>query len=308
MKFTIYQGSRQGSRPYNQDRMAYSYSKEALLMVLADGMGGHRHGEIAAQIAVTTLTESFQKLAQPTLSSPAKFLTTHIQKVHDMIESVRIKDGLLESPRTTIVAAIIQNNTMYCAHVGDSRLYHFRDGRLLFKTEDHSVVQSLYSKGIISKADMATHPYRHKIHNCLGGEQAPKIDLADKSLVFDGDIILLCSDGVWGVIDDKSIKNTLFSGEITETVYQLLDTSEKDGGSTSDNMSAIGLFWGDKPKNPLTISTVTMPIDQTTTIMNVHESNTDGHTLDADDLSDEAINRILAEINSALNKTNPKKK
>jgi PPM family protein phosphatase len=221
---------------------------------------------------------------------------------------VRIKDGLLESPRTTIVAAIIQNNTMYCAHVGDSRLYHFRDGRLLFKTEDHSVVQSLYSKGIISKADMATHPYRHKIHNCLGGEQAPKIDLADKSLVFDGDIILLCSDGVWGVIDDKSIKNTLFSGEITETVYQLLDTSEKDGGSTSDNMSAIGLFWGDKPKNPLTISTVTMPIDQTTTIMNVHESNTDGHTLDADDLSDEAINRILAEINSALNKTNPKKK
>ena len=72
MKFTIFQNSRQGPRPYNQDRLAYSYSKDALLLVVADGMGGYRHGEMAAQLAVTTLTEAFQRLAVPTLSSPCK--------------------------------------------------------------------------------------------------------------------------------------------------------------------------------------------------------------------------------------------
>ena len=149
MKFTIFQNSLQGPRPYNQDRLAYSYSKDALLLVVADGMGGHKHGEIAAQLAVTTMTEAFQRLAVPMLSSPAKFLIEHIQQVHDMIDQLTQEREMLESPRTTIVAAVVQRGVLYCAHVGDSRLYHFRDGHLLYRTEDHSIVQSLYNKGMI---------------------------------------------------------------------------------------------------------------------------------------------------------------
>ncbi|MDP2056966.1 MAG: protein phosphatase 2C domain-containing protein, partial [Thiobacillus sp.] len=82
MKFTIYQASRQGGRKNNQDRVAYSYSREALLMVVADGMGGHMHGEIAAQIAVQTLTDQFQKMAKPRLADPMAFLSDATTRAH----------------------------------------------------------------------------------------------------------------------------------------------------------------------------------------------------------------------------------
>ncbi len=168
MKFTIHQSSRHGSRTYNQDRLTYSYSKDALLLVVADGMGGHRHGEVAAQLAVKSLTDAFQEIATPALADPAKFLSTQIQQAHEAIESLTLADDLLESPRTTIVAAVLQNNEMHCAHVGDSRLYHFRKGQLLYRTEDHSVVQVLHRRGHISKQAMLSHPDRHKLYNCLG--------------------------------------------------------------------------------------------------------------------------------------------
>ena len=308
MKFTIYQNSRQGPRQYNQDRLAYSYSKDALLLVLADGMGGHRNGEIAAQLAVKTLTDAFQRLAVPTLSSPAKFLIENIQQVHDMIENVTQEEGFIESPRTTIVVAIIQRGYLYCAHVGDSRLYHFRNGHLLFRTEDHSVVQSLYKKGMISKDEMATHPYKNKIYNCIGGENTPQIDLSDRHELLDGDTILLCTDGVWGVIDDQQIKEIIQNNmTIVDATTELMDSAEFASDEKGDNMSAIGLQWGDRSSNNTAVSTLLMPLGQTTTIMNpVTHLNADG--TDPLELSDDEIENTIAAIQNALNKSHQKSK
>ncbi len=305
MKFTIYQNSRQGPRQYNQDRLAYSYSKDSLLLVLADGMGGHRHGEVAAQLAVKTLTDAFQRLALPVLNSPAKFLTDHIQQVHDMIENVTQRDELIESPRTTIVAAIIQRGYLYCAHVGDSRLYHFRGGHLLFRTEDHSIVQSLYKKGMISKEEMATHPYKNKIYNCVGGEQAPQIDLANRIELVEGDTIMLCTDGVWGFVTDQQIKDILQeNNDIAEGTIKLLDSAEFACDERGDNMSAIGVQWGDRQSSHDAVSTQLMPLGETTTIINVvtHQI-TDGEPLG---LSDDDIENTIAEIQAALIKTQQK--
>ena len=305
MKFTIYQNSRQGPRQYNQDRLAYSYSKDALLLVLADGMGGHRHGEIAAQLAIKTLTDAFQRLAVPFLSSPAKFLTDNIQQVHDMIDNVTQADELDESPRTTIVAAVIQRGFLYCAHVGDSRLYHFRDGHLLFRTEDHSIVQSLYKKGVISKEEMATHPYKNKIYNCLGGDQSPQIDLANRIELAEGDTILLCTDGVWGFVNDQQIKEILHQdNDIAETTMKLLDNAEFAGDENGDNMSAIGLQWGDRRFSQDAVSTQLMPLGETTTIINVvTHQNAEGVP---QGLSDSDIENTIAEIQAALIKTQQK--
>lgn len=302
MKFSIFQGSRQGPRPYNQDRLAYSYNSSTILMVLADGMGGHQFGEMAAEIAVKTLADAFQRLAKPSIASPAKFLTDHILQVHQVIENVRVSKNLPDSPRTTLVAAIVQNNTLYCAHVGDSRLYHFRKGHLLFRTEDHSVVQALFRKGQISREEMVTHPHKNKIFNCLGGDKTPEIDLSDRMEVEDGDIIMLCTDGVWNVVGDKDIKNTLFAGEIKESVTELLNLAEKASEKVGDNMSAIGLLLGDRPNNPETISTV--PFGETTTIVNPVNSASSSDL----ELSDDEIERTIAEIQAALNRTQPFKK
>ena len=305
MKFTIFQNSRQGPRQYNQDRLAYSYSKDALLLVVADGMGGHRHGEIAAQLAVTTMTDAFQRLAVPMLSSPAKFLIDHMQQIHDMIDQLTQERELIEAPRTTIVAAVVQRGVLYCAHVGDSRLYHFRDGHLLYRTEDHSIVQSLYSKGIINKDDMSTHPYRHKVYSCLGGDVPPKIDLSDRQELAEGDTILLCTDGVWGAVTDEQIKRILNSPSITDGVTTLLDVAENTSQDQGDNMSAIGLQWGDKQSNGLAVSTISMAMGLTTTIMNPttypNQSPQDG-AMDGD-FTDDEIENTIAEIQRALLKT-----
>ena len=303
MKFTIHQGSRQGPRPYNQDRLAYSYSKDALLLVLADGMGGHRHGEVAAQLAVKTLTDAFQEEAQPKLKNPAGFLKHAIQYVHDAIGALAIAHDMLEAPRTTIVAAILQDDRLYGVHVGDSRLYHFRHGKLLCRTEDHSVVQMLYNRGRLDKDGMATHPNRHKIYNCLGGDKQPLIEQTQRDDLLEGDTLLLCSDGLWSVMDDDEIADMLHNGLVTETVSALLDEAERRSQSEGDNMSAIGLQWGDPHHHLLAVSTVTMPLSATTTIMNplTHQPGQGEST--AADLTDDEIERAIAEIQAALNKS-----
>lgn len=300
MRFTIYQNSRQGPRAGNEDRLAYSYSKDALLLVVADGMGGHRHGEVAAQLAVKTLTDAFQHLAIPTLADPDKFLHEHILQVHDVIDSLTQSSDLADSPRTTVVAAILQNNLLHVAHVGDSRLYHFRNGQPIFRTEDHSVVQMLYRKGQLRPEEMAHHPDLHKIYNCVGGEKMPDVSLAPPRELIDGDIILLCTDGLWTTVGDQDIARILQGGSLLDSMPRLLDIAEALCGEYGDNMSAIGVQW-ENPYDRLAVSTATMPLGATTTIINpvTHQPNAPTDT----DLSDEEIEKAILEIQSAISKT-----
>ena len=107
MKFTIYQESRPGKRPNNEDRLAHCYSRDALLTVVADGMGGHYYGEIAAQIAVQTLIEGFQREANPTIADPFLFLQKSILNGHHAISDFSAKHRLGDSPRTTSPRAAV---------------------------------------------------------------------------------------------------------------------------------------------------------------------------------------------------------
>ena len=143
MKFSIYQESRQGGRKYNQDRMGYVFSRDALLLMVADGMGGHSNGEVAARITVECLGKKFQRQATPTLSDPMKFLQEAIDEAHLAIIRYTEDKGWLETPRTTVVAAIVQNGSACWAHVGDSRVYLLRQGQVAAVTRDHSRVQQL---------------------------------------------------------------------------------------------------------------------------------------------------------------------
>jgi serine/threonine protein phosphatase PrpC len=304
MKFTIYQNSLQGPREYNQDRIAYSYSKDAMLVVVADGLGGHRHGEVAAQFAIKMLTEAFQRLALPILADPFKFLTDHIRQVHDAIESHAMAKDMLDTPRTTLVAAIVQHDELYCAHVGDSRLYHIRDGRVIFRTEDHSMVQKLYRNGLIKKEELLTHPERNKIYNCVGGDVLPQVDLATKRALRDGDIIMLCTDGLWSLLETGEIAAILNQGAVTDTVPVLLGVAESRADENGDNMSVIAFNWGGLP-GMQQVSTATMPMDLTTTIMGpLTSGNSEGSAKlgDVPDLSDEEIEGAIAEIQAAIKK------
>lgn len=311
MKFTIFQNSRQGPRPQNQDRIAYSYSKDAILAVVADGMGGHLHGEIAARFAVKMMTEAFQRSAAPILADPFGFLVSQIDEIQDAILNYTAAKDLIESPRTTLVAAVIQHDDLYCAHVGDSRLYHIRDGKVIFCTEDHSKVQMLYRKGLIGKEEIATHPERNKVYNCLGSETPPQTDLATKRALRNGDVIMLCTDGLWSQLEDGELDEMLNRSTVTDTMPGLLDLAELRAGRHGDNMSVIALNWGGGVQRYLPeISTATMPMDLTTTIMHPvadadADANTDatGENGTAGDLTEEEIESSIAEIQAAIKKS-----
>ena len=303
MKFAIFQQSRQGGRKYNQDRVAYSYSKDAVLMVVADGMGGHFHGEVAAQITVQMITEMFQKHALPLLKDPHRFLAASMNSGHEAIIDYTHKHKLMESPRTTCVAAIIQQGHAYWAHVGDSRLYMFRGMRLITRTKDHSKVQQLHDDGKITAQEMYTHPERNKIYNCLGGFMPPDIELGKRIPIRDGDTLLLCSDGVWSVLSETEIASIIDTYTITRAVPEMLDHAEFRGGEDGDNLSAVGMTWGEPHKRGLhheTVSTAAMPPIDVTTRLDPFSVARDPNARQP--VSEDDIERAIAEIQTAIKK------
>ncbi len=262
MKFSISQASRQGARRYNQDRLAYAYGRDSLLMVVADGMGGHFHGELAAQIAVQLLTDAFQKHADPLLPAPLEFLHDSLLAAHHGINDYTLAHRLSEFPRTTCVACIVQDGVAYWAHVGDSRLYYFREGKLRFRTRDHSVVQRMFEEGQISAGEMATHPDRNKIYSCLGGGAFPEVALSQENAMRENDVILLCSDGLWGQLEFDEIAAILDTFPLATALPELLDNAELRGGRTGDNLSAIAMRWGDEQRffSDRAMSAATVPL------------------------------------------------
>jgi serine/threonine protein phosphatase PrpC len=140
MKFSIFQESRKGGRKYNQDRMGYVFPRESLMIIVADGMGGHMHGEIAAQITVEFVGQKFQREGRPKLPDPTAFLDSAIAGAHAAILQYAEEHGLLETPRTTVVVAVVQDGQTWWAHAGDSRIYLIRAGQIISQTRDHSRV------------------------------------------------------------------------------------------------------------------------------------------------------------------------
>jgi len=300
MRFTIYQESRIGRRPSNQDRIAYCYSRDALLMLVADGMGGHQHGELAAHIAAQYITHAFQRDAQPALPDPARFLSHALSGAHHAIVDDSFDRRLSEAPRTTIVACVVQNGMAWWAHAGDSRLYLLRRGSILQQTRDHSRVQLLIEQGIIRAAEAATHPGRNRIYSCLGGTHAPQIDHGVPCRLQDGDIIALCSDGVWGPLGDDAILLGLHDALPAQAVPQLLDRAELHGGDKADNLSLVAMCWHDDAgaARPDAISTQTMALDDFATEMDLSSRSSERLV----DLDEDEIERAIREINAAIHK------
>ena len=243
MKFNIFQESRIGKRKINQDRMSYVYTRDALMMVVADGMGGHLFGELAAQITVQTVSDSFKTLARTTLNDPFLFLSRSISQSHLAINKYAHEKSLADAPRTTCVVCIIQGGIAYWAHVGDSRLYAIRAGKSLAQTRDHSHVNLLVDQGVIEASAAGTHPARNLVYSCLGGPNPPEIEFSRKIALQQGDIIALCTDGVWAPVSDEALLHVLTNQTPMLAVPKLLDQAEQQAGSHCDNLTLMVMQW-----------------------------------------------------------------
>jgi PPM family protein phosphatase len=307
MKYTIFHESRIGKRPYQQDRLAQWHTKEALFMVVADGMGGHAHGDVAAQITVDCLGSAFKNEATPAVADPDKFLYTTISRAHAMILHQTQRQGLVQeqsnSPRTTVVACLVQAGYAYWSFVGDSRLYVIRDGRILTRTRDHTPVQMLIDAGRIREEAAATHPDRNKLLQCLGGPRPPRVEPTAQVRLAEDDLVLLCSDGFWGPLTQRQLLMGLLGKELKKALPELLTLSETRAGPRCDNISVLAIHWHDKavaaPTEPMTV-----PMD---------EAPTDVRDFSATEpdfmrMSDADIERQIAEIKQSLKKHDPEKK
>jgi serine/threonine protein phosphatase PrpC len=265
-------------------------------------MGGHVGGEIAAQIAVRLFIERFQQEAKPILRNPLKFMQETMLRAHLALGSYASQFSMLETPRTTCVAVIVQGGHAYWAHVGDSRFYLLRQGRLIAGTKDHSKVQYLVDQGIIAPEDVVSHPDRNKIFSCLGGMTDPMIDLSRRTPLRDGDIMILCTDGLWSVYPHGEMSTMLTSTPILTSAPKIMREAETRGGAEGDNLSAIIVRWGpetlaDEPST----TTDTLELGKFQTEMDSTLTLTDRAGIQRD-LTEDEIERAIAEIQSTIQK------
>lgn len=248
MNYSITQESRIGGREINQDRAAWRATEDAVLLVVADGMGGHLQGEVAAQLAVDVIIGFFCREAAPRLADPALFLDRALRQAHETIvrhaQDCRIPAHA--APRTTCTACVVQDGQATWAHAGDSRLYlvHGRgtERKRVLRTRDHSLVQRMVDEGTISDEQAARHPLRNRVLSCLGGGSEPQIELSDPLLLHDGDLIALCTDGAWSPLGD-GMAFELARSPLTSTVPRLLDAAERAAGPGADNLTLIAMRW-----------------------------------------------------------------
>ncbi|HQR04794.1 MAG: serine/threonine-protein phosphatase [Proteobacteria bacterium] len=250
MRFEIATESRIGRRRSNQDRLVWRESAESLLLMVADGMGGHAHGELAARIATDLVAQRFSLIATPRLPDPYLFLARALSDAHAALAAEASRRSLPEIPLTTCVVCVIQDGIACWAHAGDSRLYLLRGGRVHARTHDHSHVQQLIEQGVISVAESLHHPARHRVFSCLGGAAPPQVDFSRKYPLQQGDILLLCTDGLWAALPEAELAGlaaTLGTTSLARALPAAMIRAEACSGPDCDNLSAIALRWQDGP-------------------------------------------------------------
>jgi serine/threonine protein phosphatase PrpC len=250
MKFAIARETHIGRRPSNEDRLGHWRSAHALLLAVADGMGGHAHGELAAELALRYVGTLFRREADPRLDEPAQFLARAVAGAHAALLHEARSLGLEDTPRTTIVACVVQQGWATWAHVGDSRLYFVRRGEVIARTRDHTLVQQMVDEGQLRPAEAHGHPLRNRLLHCLGGVRAPLLGAVTQARLERDDVLLLCTDGFWEPLHDRHIVAGLESGTLAESVARLAGLARERAGADSDNISVLALAW-DEPAVPL---------------------------------------------------------
>jgi len=304
MRFSVYQVSRKGGREKNEDRMGYCYTRDAGLFALADGMGGHPEGEVASQMALQTLSAMFQREAKPALQEPLRFLQEAILAGHHQLLRYATERGLMDTPRTTVVACLLQGEAAYWAHCGDSRLYLMRGDKLVARTRDHSY--SELQDTLSQVVPMSDRVNRNVLFTCLGSPGKPVVDTAGPLLVQPGDRVMLCSDGLWGSLADDVITDILARHPISEAVPELVECALRAGGAKSDNVTVLAVEWEASADQDSRSGVSTMSLGDDVFASTIQASLSAEGSMD--ELDDAEIERSIREINEAIQRSSNRRR
>lgn len=204
------------------------------LFLIADGMGGHRAGEYASGQAISIVR---QQIAENQGTEPVRIMNQAITTANCRLYREAQRDSAKTGMGTTLVAASLMGESLCAANIGDSRLYIYGRNGLRQVTRDHSVVEEMVRKGEMRQADMRTHPRRNLITRAVGAEPEVRIDFFDET-VRPGELLLLCTDGLTGMVEDEGIANILSQQlQMKDKVLALIDMANKNGGK--DNITII---------------------------------------------------------------------
>jgi serine/threonine protein phosphatase PrpC len=243
--FDLADVSLMGDREDNQDRTAIAAGDKSALLVAMDGMGGHAHGARAAETGCRIMMEIFNSLPKP-LFDPLGFLHLALGRAHAAIVTIGVKLPMDQRPRATCAVCLVQRSEAWWAHVGDSRVYHLRGGSVLARTRDHSHVEALLRDGTIREEEIPGHPMRNYVECCLGGEPAlPEMSISMRQPLAEGDVLLVCTDGIWANLSDTEIAGFWRPGNggCRDSLVALAERAVTASGPHSDNASAAGLCW-----------------------------------------------------------------
>ncbi|MEK8050482.1 PP2C family serine/threonine-protein phosphatase [Ideonella sp. DXS22W] len=309
MRFSVYQVSRKGGRAKNEDRMGYCYTRHAGLFALADGMGGHPEGEVASQLALQTLSAMFQRDAKPTLKDPLRFLHDAILAGHHALLRYATDRGLLDTPRSTIVACVLQGQAAYWAHCGDSRLYLVRGDKLVARTRDHSYTElqeAMTQAG--AQAGVVPNPHqfnRNVLFTCLGSPGKPVVDTAGPLLLQPGDKLMLCSDGLWSSVSDPMITEVLGERPISDAVPELAERALRKAGARSDNVTVLAVDWEGAEDTATTAAVSTRALGEEVFASTIQASLAPGEV--PAEMDEAEIDRSIREINEAIRRSSLKR-
>lgn len=224
-------------RNSNQDFVYASDQKVGRLpslLIVADGMGGHAAGDLASRVCVETAVSSIEGSGQ---TETIPILAEAVQKANRAVLKKAAEKPEYEGMGTTIVAAVIEGNTLYVANVGDSRLYLIDDDRIDQITLDHSLVAEMVRSGRISPEQMRNHPEKNIITRAVGGEENVEADFFDVGL-HKGDVVLLCSDGLTNMVEDEQIFRIVRREKTLRDAGQKLISAANSAGGR-DNISVV---------------------------------------------------------------------
>ena len=234
-----------GDRSDNQDRAAVVVANDAALMMVFDGMGGHSDGAAAAETGLKVVQDIFTSTTLPVLD-PQGFLYMALSKAHD--EVVKLGQDLAVDfrPRATCAVCLVQEGGAFWAHIGDSRIYQLRDGKVLSRSRDHSHVEVLIQEGAISEEEALDHPMRNFVECCIGGDApVPDMSITGKKQLEEGDVLLACSDGLWSGLPDDAVAQIANEDDetLTESLKNLSIQALSANSPYSDNTTGTALKW-----------------------------------------------------------------
>ncbi len=227
----------QGDRKEQQDRvaiLAHARKRGVALAVVADGMGGHTGGALAAEQVVHTAKTNLDQFSTID-ENPQLMLEGSMREAHTMIKASRFMNEM--DPHSTAVMLLLQPGRITWGHCGDSRLYHFRGQNLLNRSIDHSYVEYLVSAGKITAEQALTHPNRNVLLASLGGQDDPKITVDETTDLAAGDAFVLCSDGLWAYFDEAELGMLVAQSSARQACEILIDKARERAKGGGDNLS-----------------------------------------------------------------------